>query len=225
MKLAWIPAGNFLMGSTKGEPDEEPVHKVKLTKGFFMAQTEVTQAQYRAIMGRNPSHFEGDSLPVETVSWNDAVAFCKKLSRREGKTYRLPTEAEWEYACRAGTSTVFSFGDSESNVGDYAWHYSNSGWQSHPTGKKKANALGLYDMHGNVWEWCADWYGEDYYKQSPVLDPTGPARGDLRVLRGGSWCRNASFCRSANRDWYGPDHRNPSNGFRVVLSVSYQDFQ
>jgi formylglycine-generating enzyme required for sulfatase activity/DUF1680 family protein len=225
MKLVWVPAGEFMMGSNEGEPDERPVHKVKLTKGFFMAQTEVTQSQYGAIMGRNPSLFKGDGFPVETVSWIEAVEFCKKLSRREGKTYCLPAEAEWEFACRAGTSTVFSFGDSEANVGDYAWYFSNSGWQSHPTGQEKANPLGLYDMHGGVWEWCADWYGEDYYSQSLELDPTGPATGELRVLRGGSWCRDASFCRSASRDWYGPDHRTPASGFRVVLSVSSQDFQ
>ena len=220
MKFSWIPAGDFLMGSNKGEPDEQPVHRVKLDKGFFMSHTEVTQAQYCAIIGGNPSHFKGDNLPVDSVTWNESVAFCKTLSLREGETYRLPAEAEWEYACRAWTSTQFGFGESESNIDNYAWRYSNSGWQSHPTGTKKPNAFGLYDMHGNAWEWCADWYGKDYYSKSPELDPTGPVRGNLRVLRGGSWCRNASFCRSANRDWYGPDHRNPSNGFRVVMSFS-----
>jgi formylglycine-generating enzyme required for sulfatase activity len=151
MKLVWIAPGEFKMGSNDGEDFEKPLHTVKITKGFYMGAFEVTQGQYQQVMGTNPSYFKGANLPVEQVSWDDAVEFCKKLSQKEGKTYRLPTEAEWEYACRAGTTTKFSFGDDESQLGEYAWYGKNSGMKTHPVGKKKPNAWGLFDMHGNVW--------------------------------------------------------------------------
>jgi eukaryotic-like serine/threonine-protein kinase len=143
---------------------------------------EVTQGEYERVMGTNPSHFKGDPrLPVETVSWQDAMTFCERLSalpaeRSAGRVYRLPTEAEWEYACRAGSTTIYSFGDSEGSLGDYAWYDSNSGSKTHPVGQKRPNAWGLYDMHGNVWEWCSDWYDGSYYASSPVDDPTGPVK-------------------------------------------------
>jgi formylglycine-generating enzyme required for sulfatase activity len=188
MKFVLIPAGEFTMGSPEneqGRDSNEPQHKVKITKPFYMQTTEVTQAQWKAVMGNNPSYFKGNDLPVETVSWDDAQEFIKKLSAKEGVKYRLPTEAEWEYACRAGSTTKFYFGEDESKLDEYAWYHNNSDGKTHPVGQKKPNAWGLYDMHGNVWEWCQDWYGADYYKNSPAEDPQGPASAESRVLRGG----------------------------------------
>jgi len=154
------------------------------------------------------------------VSWNDAVEFCRRLSKlpeekAAGHVYRLPTEAEWEYACRAGTTTEYSFGDFESQLGEYAWFNGNSDETTHPVGQKKANPWGLYEMHGNVWEWCQDWHSADYYGSSPPADPQGPTRGSSRVLRGGSWCCPRDV-RSANRGRVGPDSRGSNVGFRVV---------
>ena len=165
MKLVLIPAGEFLMGSPESDsdaPDEEkPQHKVRISKPFYLGVTEVTQEQYERVMGENPSRFKGDpQRPVEKVSWEDAVAFCRKLSEKEGRTYRLPTEAEWEYACRAGSQTKWSFGDDDSALKEYAWYLDNADSTTHPVAQKKPNAWGLYDMHGNVWEWCQDWYGD-----------------------------------------------------------------
>ena len=158
---------------------------------------EVTQEQYERVMGKNPSRFKGPQLPVERVSWKAAVSFCTKLSafpeeQAAGRTYRLPTEAEWEYACRAGSTTDFCFGDAEWGLDDYAWYEDNSDHRTHPVGQKRPNAWGLYDMHGNVWEWCADWHDEAYYEASPVDDPQGPATGVDRVGRGGSWSESAA---------------------------------
>jgi formylglycine-generating enzyme required for sulfatase activity len=189
MKLVLIRPGKFMMGSPDSEEghkaDEGPQHQVTISKPFYMGVTEVTQAQFEAVMGTNPSKFKGPTNPVESVTWDEAVEFCRRLSEKTGKTFRLPTEAEWEYACRAGTKTRFSFGDSESVLGDYAWCTSNSGGKTHPVGQKKPNAWGLYDMHGNVWEWCADWFGD--YSSGSSTDPQGPGSGGSRVLRGGSW--------------------------------------
>ncbi|MDA0841450.1 MAG: formylglycine-generating enzyme family protein, partial [Planctomycetota bacterium] len=218
MELILIPAGEFEMGSPANEKDRdenEVQHTVKITKPFFMSRTEVTQGQYEAVMGKNPSDFKGKDLPVESVSWEEAVEFSKKLSDKERKAYRLPTEAEWEYACRAGTKTIFSFGDSDKNLGDYAWQSGNSTGTTHVVGQKKPNSWGLYDMHGNVWEWCSDWYG-DYYSKT-IVDPTGPTAGEGRVLRGGSWLSSAGYCRSAFRSGYGPGGRDGILGFRVAL--------
>ena len=216
MVLVPIPAGEFLMGSPETEPGRkrgEVQHQVTLTKPFLLGVHEVTQGQYEKVMGKNPSRFTGDNNPVERVSWDDAVEFCRKLSEKEGVEYRLPTEAEWEYACRAGTTTVYSFGDDVSELGRYGWFSSNSGGTTHPVGGKRPNAWGLYDMHGNVFEWCQDWYGD--YPSGSVTDPTGPASGDLRVLRGGSFSFQTSYVRSANR-YYGfrPGFRNLNLGFR-----------
>ena len=225
MKLIYIPMGTFTMGSPSNENqrynDEGPRHKITVSKGFYMGIYEVTQAQYQAVTGSNPSYFKGDSLPVERVSWDGAVEFCKKLTQRDGKTYRLPTEAEWEYACRAGRSTRFCCGDSDSDLSDYAWYSSNKDSKTHPVGQKRPNDFGLYDMHGNVWEWCQDWYDANYYGSSPDVDPQGASSGQYRVLRGGSWCDNSQDCRSATRHWSGPSNPSGNFGFRAVCQDPY----
>ena len=211
MSFKSFPGGTFTMG------DGNTPHHVTLTQPFELGVYEVTQEQYEAVMGTNPSRFKGSQNPVEQVSWDDAVEFCRKLSelpaeKKAGYVYRLPTEAEWEYACRAGTTTEYSYGDSDSKLGAYGWYEGNSGRTTHPVGKKKPNAWGLYDMHGNVWEWCQDWYGN--YPSGSVTDPTGPASGDDRVLRGGSFLYRSSLARSALRNSARPDSRSYSFGFR-----------
>ena len=231
MKLNLIPAGTFTMGSPATETDRqdnETQHPVTISKPFYMQTTEVTQEQWKEVMGTEPwkgkPHVkEGPNNAASWVSWDDAMAYCKKLSEQERKTYRLPTEAEWEYACRAGTETAWSFGDDENKLGDYAWYRENARdideEYAHQVGLKKPNAFGLYDMHGNVFEWCHDYYGEDYYKQSSEKDPTGPNSGSFRVLRGGSWGNYASP-RSARRNWNVAGNRNyVSAGFRVVREL------
>ena len=224
MKLIYIPPGDFMMGSKDGDSDEKPIHKVYISRGFYLSTTEVTQAQYKAVMGENPSYFKGDNNPVEQVNWYDANDFCKILSQKEGKTYTLPTEAEWEYSCRAGTSTRYSFGDSESSLDDYAWYTSNSYDKTHPVGLKKPNAFGLYDMHGNVWEWCRDGYDPGYYNRGTIMDPEVWPNNESRVLRGGCWANDASACRSMLRFWDDSDAKFIDYGFRVVMSVSSQNF-
>ena len=234
MKLVLIPKGTFMMGSPieeEGAENNEKQHQVTIGKDYYLGVTEVTQGQYEKVMGTNPSYFQtrvirkSDSsmYPVEQVSWEDAVEFCKKLSelpeeKKAGRVYRLPTEAEWEYACRAGSKTAYSFGADSKTLGDYAWFGGNSGQQTHPVGEKKANAWGLYDMHGNVWEWCSDWYG--VYPMGSVSDPSGPSEGSVRVYRGGCWSGGAAFCRSAVRLWFVPSNRIDDYGFRVALSSS-----
>jgi formylglycine-generating enzyme required for sulfatase activity len=232
MQLTLIPAGEFRMGSMDswgGEP-----HPVRLTKPFYLGVCPVTQQQYEDVMGTNPSHFRGDRLrPVERVSWIDAVEFCNRLSDREGRGlyyrideqgvtirggdgYRLPTEAEWEYACRAGTTSEYSFGDDSALLPEYAWFDGNSGGQTQPIAAKKPNRWGLYDMHGNVWEWCQDWYDADYYRRSPVEDAPGPDSGSCRVLRGGSWYYQPEYCRSAACGGGLPGYRYDFIGFRAA---------
>jgi formylglycine-generating enzyme required for sulfatase activity len=222
MKLARIPAGDFIMGSSDAEKghftNEAPQHRVKITRPFFMGVTQVTQEQYTVVMANNPSGFSGKANPVESVSWDDAVAFCRKLSAKAGKTVRLPTEAEWEYACRAGSTTRFGFGDNDKELDKYAWYDGNSDRTSHPVGQKKPNAWGLYDMHGNVWQWCSDWY-QDSYRDLGAVDPTGPAEGKSRVLRGGCWIDGSIFCRSASRGNLDPGRRFIYFGFRVVAGA------
>ena len=223
MKLVRIRPGKFMMGSPDSEQghqsNEEPQHEVTISRPFFMGVTEVTQAQYKAVMGTNPSQFRNAANPVEGVSWNDATEFCKKLSEKTGKKVRLPTGAEWEYACRAGSKTRFFFGDAEAGLDDYAWYRDNSGRTTHPVGQKKPNAWGLYDMHGNVDEWCADQCVD--YPKGPVTDPQGPASslGD-RVIRGGERGSDALDCRSAFRSGAKPDAHNMRTGFRVVVSLA-----
>jgi formylglycine-generating enzyme required for sulfatase activity len=185
MEFVRIPAGRFQMGSTSGDGDEQPVHRVEITQPFYLGTTEVTQSQWESVMGNNPSRFKGANRPVEQVSWEEVQTFIEKLNAREpGVTYRLPTEAEWEYAARAGTTTAYSFGDSAGDLDEYAWYGGNTGGQTHPVGQKPANGWGLYDVHGNVWEWVQDWYGE--YPSSPQGNPSGPPSGASRVVRGGS---------------------------------------
>ena len=232
MKLRLIPAGEFMMGSPETESDRldtETQHRVSITKPFYLGVTEVTQEQYEKVMGTNPSNFYflGPQNPVENVSWTDAVEFCRKLSampaeKTAGHLYRLPTEAEWEYACRAGTTTAYGFGDDlsplerRSRVGDYGWFEDNSDSTTHPVGEKKPNAWGLYDMHGNVYEWCQDRYGD--YPSGSATDPTGATSGSYRVFRGGGWYDYAGYCRSASRDWGTPVNRGSLLGFRVLRS-------
>jgi formylglycine-generating enzyme required for sulfatase activity len=222
MKLVLIPKGTFTMGSPETEGgragNEGPPHPVTITKPFYMGTTEVTQAQYEAVMGKNPSTFKGTENPVDSVSWNDAVEFGRKLSDRTGKKVRLPTEAEWEYACRAGTKTPFSFGEKEADMGDYAWYNSNSGGKTRPVGGKKPNAWGLYDMHGNLEEWCGDSSVESYANPKKV-GPQGPAAGATRVLRGGGWNLWPQVCRSAWRSLHDSGTRSNWAGLRVVLDA------
>ena len=202
-------------GKAKWYKDEHPQHRVTLMSGFYMQTTEVTQGQWKAVMGNNPSRFKGDDLPVEKVSWNDVQEFIQKLNQREGDNkYRLPTEAEWEYACRAGTTTRFYFGSDKSRLGEYAWYLNNSGMKTHTVAQKKPNAWGLYDMHGNVYEWCQDRYGD--YPSGSVTDPKGPFGGSGRVIRGGSWVSRSWVVRSAYRVRNDPAGRNIYLGFRLL---------
>ncbi len=219
LELVPIPAGEFMMGNPdpKLQRGEGPPHPVKISQSFYMGQYEVTQAQYQAVVGCNPSEFKGHpQRPVGRVSWPEAQTFCRKLGAARGLTVRLPTEAEWEYACRAGTTTRFYSGDAESALNEVGWYFKNSDTTTHPVGRKKANAWGLYDMHGNVAEWCLDW-GEPY-TSSAVTDPQGPDSGNWRVLRGGDYGSNHEYCRSMSRPFlYPDDNRFEFTGFRVVV--------
>jgi formylglycine-generating enzyme required for sulfatase activity len=286
MTLVEIPAGEFMMGTADSPEklarsfpaieqrridelaDESPLHRVRITRPFFMSAQEVTIGQFRRFVDasgqlseaerdgtggwgynrakndfegrkreyswRNPGFKQADDHPVVNVTWNDAVAFCQWLSKKEGHQYRLPTEAEWEYACRAGSRTTYSTGEGTESVVKGAILYDEKTaavfpqWKEHaamgndgheftaPVGSLQANAFGLFDMHGNVWEWCSDWYGEDYYAKSPVEDPQGPKTGKVRVRRGGSWQTWPFYCRASFRNWNTPETRYPLVGFRVV---------
>ena len=241
MKLVLIPPGEFMMGSPKevieeelkahGDdgwfqervPSEGPQHRVRITSPYWLGATDITQEEYQRVMGSDPNKFQGDAKkPVEQVSWDDAVEFCRKLSKLPAekaakRRYSLPTEAQWEYACRAGTKTRLYSGDDDAGLVDVAWFSTNAGGQTHPVGQKKPNAWGLYDMHGNVWQWCQDWYDKDYYwyEKLAIDDPTGPSGGSFRVLRGGTWDYNAGICRSAVRSYTTPEDRSNHTGFRV----------
>ena len=241
--LVLIPAGLFSLGNTgsyEGEYDEKPPVTIIISKPFYISKYEITQQQYKAVMGNNPSEFKGDNLPVEQVSWYDALNFCNALSQSEGLTpcytingtkvtsdfeanaYRLPTEAEWEYAAKAGTKTDFYSGKLtysgnspiDPNLDKIAWYSANSSNTTHPVGQKTPNAFGLYDMSGNVWEWCWDRYAE--YPSKETKDYQGPEIGTYRVYRGGGWRNLAWYCRSTNRDRNYLDDKNNSLGFRVV---------
>ncbi|MCD6405497.1 MAG: formylglycine-generating enzyme family protein, partial [Planctomycetes bacterium] len=236
IEMVFIPAGEFMMGSPSGESrrdsDEGPVHKVVLTKAFYLGKYEVTNGQYQAFLNSagydgsrdadsdylrhhrdwNKYASTGDSYPIVCVSWKNAQAYCKWAG------LRLPTEAEWEYACRAGSSTRFSFGDSDSQLDSYAWYNGNSGSKTHPVGQKRPNGWDLYDMHGNVWECCADWKGD--YPSGSVTDPQGPSSESARVLRGGSWNINPQNCRSAYRSYYSPDYSGSVSGVRVARTIN-----
>jgi formylglycine-generating enzyme required for sulfatase activity len=205
LEMVLIPAGEFLMGSPDSDKDardeEKPQHRVRITKPFWLGKYLVTQEQWEAVMNDNPSHFKGPKNPVEQVTWNECQEFLEKLNARigmQGGKFVLPTEAQWEYACRAGSTMQYCFGDEESRLGKYAWYGENSGRKTHPVGEREPNAWGLYDMHGNVGEWCEDRYGR-YDAKSPTDDPTGAATGSGRVYRGGSWTDIARYCRSASR--------------------------
>jgi formylglycine-generating enzyme required for sulfatase activity len=227
MKLAWIPAGTFMMGSTskeKGRGDDEFSHAVNLSRGFYLGVHLVTQEEWLAVMGNNPSEFQGSKqLPVDSVSWDDCQTFLRRLSEKEKKSYRLPTEAEWEYACRAGTTTPFHVGatlstDQANYNGNFVYGPGLKGTyraKTTPVGEFPPNAWGLYDMHGNLWQWCADWHGGLARKE--ITDPTGPKSGKNHILRGGSWGSNPVFCRSANRNFADPASRTEFYGFRVAL--------
>jgi formylglycine-generating enzyme required for sulfatase activity len=224
MKFRLIRPGTFRMGSPaseSGRDNDETQHSVTISKPYYLGIYEVTQEQYERVMGKNPSYFKGARDPVENVSWEDAVAFIEKLNgmpseKDAGRVYRLPTEAEWEYACRAGSESAYCFGEDVSQLGEYEWFEENSGGKTHPVGEKRPNAWGLYDMHGNVLEWCNDWERE--YPSAAVADPSGPARGSRRVCRGGCWDYQAASCRSADRGGDGPGIRYSLLGFRLALS-------
>ncbi len=224
MEFVLIPAGEFKMGSPSSEEDrdsnEGPVHTVTIEKAYYLGKYEVTQEQWREVMGTNPSYFKGDNLPVEKVSWKDAQEFVKKLNEKEGTNkYRLPSEAEWEYAARAGTTTRYSFGNDESDLGDYAWYEDNSGDKTHPVGQKKPNPWGLYDMHGNVWEWVQDRCHNSYNGAPTDGSALESGSSSYRVFRGGSWCFFARCCRSAFRSSDVPGIRLYYIGFRLLREV------
>ena len=248
MRFVLIPPGEFDMGSSAEEvarlldeakrdkapnwyldglPREAPRHRVKITKPFYLGLCEVTQADYERVIGSNPSNFKGNpNLSGENVNWDEASAFCRKLGelpqeRASGTIYRLPTEAEWEYACRAGTTTRFSFGDNLEAVSMSVWWGRTSPGRPQPAGRLRPNAWGLHDLHGNVWEWCQDWYANNYYELSPPEDPSGPATGKDRVCRGGGWNDDRTFyCRASYRGGRGPGDRNSYRGFRVVGTIA-----
>ena|GEM_PF-835529 len=212
IEMVYINPGCFQMGSNEGDSDEKPVHRVCLTQSYEIGKYEVTQAQWQKVMGDNPSQFKGDHKPVENVSWNEIQTFIRKLNQQTGLDYRLPTEAEWEYACRSGGQDEKYCGGN--NVDSLGWNYGNSGHNAHPVGQKQANGLGLYDMSGNVLEWVSDRYGD--YSSASVTDPKGPSSGSFRVYRGGSWYSNARNLRSAYRSYYSPDYRDDYLGFRLA---------
>jgi len=219
IEFIYIQPGIFMMGSPKdekGRDSNEILHQVTLTKGFYIQNTQVTQKQWKALKGNNPSNFKDcEDSPVEQVSWNDVHDFIKKLNNKEGSDkYRLPTEAEWEYACRAGSNTLYCFGNDKNRLKEYAWYDKNAENETHPVGQLNPNDWGLYDMHGNVWEWCSDLFGD--YPTFPVSEPAGPISGKRRVLRGGSWYENEWYCRSANRKEDSPESRYSNYGFRLV---------
>lgn len=223
MEMVLVKGGCYKMGDTfgSGAENERPVHEV-CVKDFYIGKYPVTQMQWTGTMGTNPSREPncGLTCPVENVSWNDVQKFIKKLSQRTGKRYRLPTEAEWEYAARSGGKHEQWAGtSSEKELGDYAWYYENAAFQTHPVGLKKPNGLGLYDMSGNVWQWTSDWYDEAYYAKSPKNEPRGTATGRTRSLRGGYWGDLPSFVRVARRIGLVPSARGGGYGFRLALSA------
>jgi len=214
--FVFIPPGSFDMGSNGTDPGEQPIQRVTISKGFWMGRYELTQEQWQAVMGANPAYFKGGSqLPVEMVSCNDIQAFLLKINEKyPGMGFRLPTEAEWEYACRAGTTTSYFFGNDPALLGDYAWFANNAGGSPHPVGQKKPNPWGLYDMSGNVWESVQDFYG--LYSGHAQVDPTGPPNGECKIRRGGGWCFSPDECRSARRLLHCLAFANNALGFRLV---------
>ena len=234
--MVWVEGGSFQMGSNNGDSDEKPVHQVTVSS-FWIGKYEVTQNKWQEVMGSNPSNWKGDNLPVEQISWNDAVDYCNKRSIKEGLTpcysgsgdniscdwnangYRLPTEAEWEYAARGGVKSKGYTYSGSNDLGSVAWYDGNSGNQTHSVGGKAANELGIFDMSGNVWEWCWDWYDSGYYAKSPGPDPRGAGSGSYRGLRGGSWGSNDDYCRVADRVYNSPGYGSSYYGLRLARAV------
>lgn len=226
MEMVYVEGGEFEMGATEEQGDdaddrEKPVRNIKLD-GFHIGKYEVTQAQWKAVMGTNPSYFKGENRPVESVGWKEAQEFCKRLSKRTGKKYSLPTEAQWEYAARGGVHKTKTKYAGSNDIDEVAWYRENShnlglehpDYGTHSVGEKKSNELGIYDMNGNIWEWCSDWYGS--YDENDTENPLGPAKGTLRVMRGGRWFSNAVNCRVSYRNYDLPNHHRDDLGFRVV---------
>ncbi len=214
-----VEGGTFTMGATSEQgsdayDDEKPAHQVTVSD-FYIGKYEVTQELWTAVMGSNPSNFTGTNLPVETVLWNDCQTFISKLNELTGKTFRLPTEAEWEYAARGGNKSMGYKYSGSNTIGDVAWYTSNSSSKTHEVGTKAPNELGIYDMSGNVWEWCSDWYGS--YSSSPQTDPVGPSTDSRRMRRGGSWVNDAGYCRVSSRGGFNPFVHSDRSGFRLVL--------
>ncbi|NLH93406.1 MAG: formylglycine-generating enzyme family protein [Candidatus Cloacimonetes bacterium] len=236
--MVFVEGGSFQMGSNDGDSDEKPAHQVRVSS-FWIGKYEVTQKEWKEVMGSNPSYWKDDKLPVEQISWYDAVDYCNKRSLKEGlrpcysgsgnsitcdwnaNGYRLPTEAEWEYAALGGVKRKGYKYSGSSIISSVAWYDGNSGNKTHEVGTKAANELGIYDMSGNVWEWCWNWYDSAYYTLSPDLDPRGAGLGSYRSLRGGSWYFKDSYCRISNRNGSDPDFRSFNHGFRVVRAVFY----
>lgn len=216
-EMVFVEGGTFQMGSNSGDSDEKPVHSVTLS-AFSIGKYEITQAQWKAVMGNNPSRFIGcDNCPVETVSWHDVQDYIRKLNEHTGKNFRLPTEAEWEYAATGGRRSRSYTYSGSNDLSSVAWYSGNSESKTHVVAEKQENELGIYDMTGNVWEWCSDWYGA--YSSSNQVNPTGAYLSEYRVLRGGSWYYYANYCRSANRLWLNPEVNYSNIGVRLVLQV------
>ena len=224
MELILIPSGSFKMGGDKNleqaEDHETPRHRVNISKTFYMGKYVVTQREWFEIMNDNPSEFKDETRPVERVSWNDVQGFIQKLNEKEeADTYRLPFEAEWEYAARADTESAYSFRVDINTLTQYAWYRKNSDRKTRPVGRLKPNPWGLHDVHGNVHEWCQDWFDKNYYSQSPSKDPLGPSSGLAKVLRGGDWGSEDWYCRCASRSLSSPDRRSSRVGFRLIRTV------
>lgn len=218
--MIYVEGGSFVMGSTSDTDTDfynaRPAHRVTVDS-YYIGETEVTQELWSAVMGRNPSYYKGSQRPVENVSWHDCQDFIRKLNQITGKNFRLPTEAEWEYAARGGKKSKSYKYSGRNTINNVAWYADNSGLQTHNVKTKLPNELGIYDMSGNVWEWCQDRYGSGYYANSPQANPTGPSSGSLRVRRGGSWLINAQYCRVAIRDYGSPSGCHSGIGFRLIL--------
>ncbi len=219
IEMIFVEGGMFKMGSNNGRDDEKPKHNVTLSS-FYIGKYEVTQKEWEDVMGNNPSNFKGADRPVENVSWRDIQIFIETLNKKTKNKYRLPTEAEWEYAAKGGSRSKGYKYCGSNDINSVAWYggfYNNSNAEeTHPVGQKKANELGIYDMSGNVWEWCSDWYDKNYYEKSPSKNPQGAASGTYRVARGGAWIFKDGYCRSSCRYWNNPDSRLYYNGFRLV---------
>ena len=214
--FVWVTGGKFMMGDYAGEADEKPAYEV-VVDGFAISKYPVTQRQWTAIMGSSPSEFKGcDQCPIDMVSWDDAQHFIAILNKLTGKNYALPTEAEWEYAAKGGLKSQGLRYSGADNIEAVGWYTGNSGRHPHPVGEKTPNELGLYDMTGNVWEWCRDWYNKNYYELRESNNPTGPASGAARVRRGGSWFTQEVSCRTSSRNSVKQDYKDDSGGFRLV---------